>query len=75
MKVVVEKSAVVFGGVDITDDLYKILERDKKTEFFKIKLKPFVFGSMKYFNNKTNINFMPWENYMDGMMKIKDPNW
>ena len=28
----------------------------------------------KAFNSKTNINYMPWENYMDGMMKIKDPN-
>ena len=28
----------------------------------------------KAFNNKTNVNYMPWENYMDGMMKIKDPN-
>ena len=28
----------------------------------------------KAFNNKTNINYMPWQNYMDGMMKIKDPN-
>ena len=28
----------------------------------------------KAFNNKTNVNYMPWQNYMDGMMKIKDPN-
>ena len=28
----------------------------------------------KAFNNKTNLNYMPWQNYMDGMMKIKDPN-
>ena len=28
----------------------------------------------KAFNNKTNINYIPWQNYMDGMMKIKDPN-
>lgn len=28
----------------------------------------------KAFNSKTNINYMPWENYLDGMMKIKDPN-
>ena len=28
----------------------------------------------KAFNNKTNINFLPWENYFDGMMKLKDPN-
>ena len=28
----------------------------------------------KAFNNKTNVNYMPWKKYMDGMMKIKDPN-
>ena len=28
----------------------------------------------KAFNNKTNLNYLPWQNYMDGMMKIKDPN-
>ncbi len=39
----------------ILEDLYKILEKDKKTEKFKIKLIPFVKGSMKFFNNYTNI--------------------
>ena len=28
----------------------------------------------KAFNGKTNINYLPWENYFDGMMKLKDPN-
>ena len=28
----------------------------------------------KAFNNKTNLNFMSWQNYFDGMMKIKDQN-
>ena len=39
----------------ILEDLYKLLEKDEKTIKLKIKLKPFVFGSMKYFNNYTNI--------------------
>ena len=39
----------------ILEDLYKILGKDKKTEKFKIKLIPFVKGSMKFFNNYTNI--------------------
>ena len=28
----------------------------------------------KAFNYKTNLNFMSWQNYFDGMMKIKDQN-
>ena len=39
----------------ILEDLYKILGKDKRTEKFKIKLIPFVKGSMKFFNNYTNI--------------------
>ena len=36
-------------------DLYEEFKNDKKTEFFKIKLYPFIFGSLKYLNNKTNV--------------------
>jgi len=36
-------------------DLYKILEKDEKTKIFKIKLMPFVKGSLSFFNNQTNI--------------------
>ena len=39
----------------ILEDLYKILEKDKKTEKLKIKLIPFIYGSLKFFNNYTNI--------------------
>ena len=39
----------------ILKDLYKILGEDKRTKKFKIKLIPFVEGSMKFFNNYTNI--------------------
>lgn len=28
----------------------------------------------KAFNNKTNINYMSWQSYFEGMMKIKDQN-
>lgn len=28
----------------------------------------------KALNFKTNLNYMPWQNYIDGMMQIKDPN-
>ena len=37
-------------------DLYRIFEKDEKCKIFKIKIKPFVVGSLKFFNNITNIN-------------------
>lgn len=39
----------------ILEDLYHILGKDEKTKKFKIKLIPFVKGSMKFFNEYTNI--------------------
>ena len=39
----------------ILRDLFNILGKDVRTKKFKIKLIPFVEGSMKFFNNYTNI--------------------
>lgn len=39
----------------ILEDLYEILGNDEKTKKFQIKLIPFVKGSMKFFNQYTNI--------------------
>ena len=39
----------------ILKDLYNILGEDERTKKFKIKLIPFIEGSMKFFNNYTNI--------------------
>ena len=39
----------------ILEDLYNILEKDNNTKKFKTKLIPFVKGSMKFLNNKTNV--------------------
>ena len=39
----------------ILGDLYNILGEDKRTKKFKTKLIPFVEGSMKFFNNYSNI--------------------
>mgnify|MGYP004672211225 FL=1 len=39
----------------ILEDLYFILGQDERTKKFKIKLIPFVEGSMKFFNNYSNI--------------------
>ena len=38
----------------ILEDLYNILD-DEKDKFFKLKLYPFVFGSLKFFNHHTNV--------------------
>ena len=39
----------------LLEDLYNILESDKRTKKFQIKLIPFVKGSLKFFNEYTNI--------------------
>ena len=39
----------------ILEDLYNILLKDEKTKKFGIKLIPFVKGSLKFFNNYTNV--------------------
>ena len=39
----------------ILEDLYKILEEDENTKLFRIKLIPFIKGSLSFFNKKTNI--------------------
>ena len=39
----------------ILEEFYELLGREQKTKKFQIKLIPFVKGSMKFFNNYTNI--------------------
>ena len=39
----------------ILEDLYNIFEKDEKTKIFKIKLMPFVKGSLNFFNHKTSV--------------------
>ena len=39
----------------ILEDFYNILDKDEKTKIFKIKLLPFIKGSLKFFNNYTNV--------------------
>ena len=39
----------------ILEDFYNLLGEDKRTEVFKIKLIPFIKGSLKFFNNYTNV--------------------
>lgn len=40
----------------ILEDLYNCFAKDEKTIYFKRKLYPFIFGSLKFLNNYTNIN-------------------
>ena len=40
----------------ILEDFYNLLGKDEKTKKFQIKLIPFVKGSLKFFNNYTNVN-------------------
>ena len=39
----------------ILEDFYNLLDRDERTKIFKIKLIPFIKGSLKFFNNYTNV--------------------
>lgn len=39
----------------ILEDFYNLLGMDEKTKIFKIKLIPFIKGSLKFFNNYTNV--------------------
>ena len=39
----------------ILQDFYNILDKDDRTKIFKIKLIPFIKGSLKFFNNYTNV--------------------
>lgn len=39
----------------ILEDLYNILGDTEKTKIFKVKLIPFIKGSLKFFNNHTNV--------------------
>ena len=39
----------------ILEDFYNILDKEEKTKIFRIKLIPFIKGSLKFFNNYTNV--------------------
>ena len=54
-KVSIEPSFKDSKDMPLLEDLYYILGQDKKTKKMKIKLIPFVKGSLSFFNNYTNI--------------------
>ena len=52
-----QKEKIFKESIDmpILEDLYNILGDTEKTRIFKIKLIPFIRGSLKFFNNYTNV--------------------
>ncbi len=69
----------------ILEDLYQILD-DEKDKFFKLKLYPFVYGSLKFFNHHTNVELenkliigdiydLGEENLKYGMYMFTDVFW
>ncbi len=52
---IISKKFKSYKNMPILEDLYNILLKDKRTKKFSIKLIPFVKGSLKFFNNYTNI--------------------
>ena len=52
---IIEKEFKTSKDMPILEDLYNVFEEDEKTKKFANKLIPFVKGSMKFFNNFTNI--------------------
>ena len=49
----------------ILEDFYQLLGKDEKTKKFQIKLIPFVKGSLKFFNNYTNVK-------LDNLLMVAD---
>lgn len=54
-KITITKIFKQSTDMPILEDLYNILDKDPKTKIFKTKLIPFIHGSLKFFNNHTNI--------------------
>lgn len=54
-KITITKIFKTTKDMPILEDLYKILENDPKTASFKTKLIPFIKGSLKFFNQHTNV--------------------
>lgn len=54
-KVTITKIFKESTDMPLLEDLYHLLEQDPKTKVFKTKLIPFVKGSLKFFNEYTNM--------------------
>ena len=54
-KIIIKPIFKTTYDMPILGDFYNLLGQDEKTKKFKIKLIPFIKGSLKFFNNYTNI--------------------
>ena len=54
-KKIISKEFKTSKYMPLLEDLYNVLEKDKRTKKFQIKLIPFVKGSLNFFNKYTNI--------------------
>lgn len=54
-KIIIKKIFKESKDMPKLEDLYNILDKDPKTKAFKTKLTPFIKGSLKFFNNHTNV--------------------
>lgn len=54
-KITITKIFKTSKDMPILEDLYKVLAKDPKTISFKTKLIPFIKGSLKFFNQYTNV--------------------
>ena len=54
-KITITKIFKTSQDMPILEDLYKLLASDPKTTIFKTKLIPFIKGSLKFFNQYTNV--------------------
>ena len=54
-KIIEEKKFKENKEMPILEDLYNLLAKDYRTKKMKIKLTPFIKGSLKFFNNYTNV--------------------
>ena len=55
-KIIIKPIFKTTYDMPILGDFYNLLGQDEKTKKFQIKLIPFVKGSLKFFNNYTNVN-------------------
>ena len=55
-KIIIKPIFKTTYDMPILGDFYNLLGQDEKTQKFQIKLIPFVKGSLKFFNNYTNVN-------------------
>lgn len=62
------------ADMPLLEDLYNILGKDEKTKKFKTKLIPFVKGSMKFFNEYTNVEILFLKKFINIVISMEERN-